>query len=304
MLGQDLVVLALRTVTVGRSPVHPTGRRASQPCHLRLGSVVVAIPADELARFAEASLTSTFFLAPNAAADGQRALPAALRLAGPGRTPTRQPGRAGQPHCDGEYPRVDGQLLAGFELAPLNLELMAEAEREASLEALAALYDAIPRPFQLLSVPAGRDPNEHLAHMQRGSTGGGPKPPSPLCGPVPRDGGGATPAAARHLPPPRRRPGGRSRRIAELLRRVAEERGVELRQLPLNELTELWSSTARVGSEYRLGVHTASGDGLLAALHFGGAGRLRCRPAGWPGCWPHRAGALACAYDRCRAPRP
>ena len=55
--------------------------------------------------------------------------------------------------ADAELVRADGQLLAGFELGPLNLELLAEAEREASLEGLAALYDAIPRPFQLLSVP-------------------------------------------------------------------------------------------------------------------------------------------------------
>lgn len=59
------------------------------------------------------------------------------------------------------------------------------------------------------------------------------------------------------------------RRIAELVRRVAEECGVELRELPASELSALWSSAARAGSEHRLGVHTATGDGLLAALHFG-----------------------------------
>src|SRR6202035_1278101 len=61
---------------------------------------------------------------------------------------------------------IEGRLVAGFELAPLNLELMAEVEREAALESLAAFYDAISRPFQLLSVPAQRDPEEHLAAIE------------------------------------------------------------------------------------------------------------------------------------------
>ena len=62
--------------------------------------------------------------------------------------------------------RTDGRLIAGLELAPLNLELMAEAEREATLESLAALYDAVPGPFQILSVPTNRDPSEHLAAIE------------------------------------------------------------------------------------------------------------------------------------------
>ena len=63
--------------------------------------------------------------------------------------------------------RVGGKICGGFELAPLNLELMADAEREATLDNLAALYDAIPGPFQLLSVPTDRTPAEHVAAMHR-----------------------------------------------------------------------------------------------------------------------------------------
>ena len=62
--------------------------------------------------------------------------------------------------------RIDGRLVGGFELAPVNLELMAEGEREAALEALAALYDAVPRPFTLLSVPAARPRDEHLRTIE------------------------------------------------------------------------------------------------------------------------------------------
>ncbi len=183
--------------------------------------------------------------------------------------------------CDGEEVRADGQLLAGFGLAPLNLELLAEAEREASLEALAALYDAIPRPFQLLSVPAERDPNEHLAHLQ-----------AAIAGRRAKTAFASYAALYRELAAAPRRPlratyliveatsHAELRRIAELVRRVSQERGVELRPQSVAQLTELWSSTARVGSEHRLGVHAATGDGLTAALHFGGRWPSQV-PPGW-----------------------
>src|SRR5919198_2222014 len=67
--------------------------------------------------------------------------------------------------------RVDGRLVGGFELAPINLELMGEGEREAALESLAALYDAVPRPFTLLSVPADRPPHEHLGAIEEHLSG-------------------------------------------------------------------------------------------------------------------------------------
>jgi Flp pilus assembly protein CpaB len=71
VLGEDLVVLALRTVD-GRALSGPSdGTQSVTALPPRLGSVVVAVPADELPRFASASLTSTLFLALNAAADGQ-----------------------------------------------------------------------------------------------------------------------------------------------------------------------------------------------------------------------------------------
>jgi len=63
ILGQRLVVLSLRTpegrqLTDGDAA--ESGRAVIPP---RLGSVVVAIPAARLAEFAEAALTSTFYLA-------------------------------------------------------------------------------------------------------------------------------------------------------------------------------------------------------------------------------------------------
>lgn len=68
---------------------------------------------------------------------------------------------------------VEGRVVGGFELAPVNLELMAESEREATLDALAALYDAVPRPFTLLSVPADRPRTSISARSRSGSQGVG-----------------------------------------------------------------------------------------------------------------------------------
>ena len=71
VLGEDLVVLALRSVD-GRALSAPSdGAPSVTVLPPRLGSVVVAVAVDELPRFASASLTSTLFLALNAAADGQ-----------------------------------------------------------------------------------------------------------------------------------------------------------------------------------------------------------------------------------------
>jgi Flp pilus assembly protein CpaB len=67
ILGQGLVVLTLRTPEgkqLGAEPASEAGRAVIPP---KLGSVVVAIPAARLPEFAEAALTSTFYLALNSA---------------------------------------------------------------------------------------------------------------------------------------------------------------------------------------------------------------------------------------------
>jgi Flp pilus assembly protein CpaB len=63
VLGQDLVILTLRTPDgqqLGDEPSSDSARVVIPP---KLGSVVVAIPAVRLAEFAEATLSSTFYLA-------------------------------------------------------------------------------------------------------------------------------------------------------------------------------------------------------------------------------------------------
>jgi len=63
VLGQGLVVLTIRTPegsTQGDEPASDTARVVIPP---KLGSVVVAIPAARLPEFAEAAISSTFYLA-------------------------------------------------------------------------------------------------------------------------------------------------------------------------------------------------------------------------------------------------
>ena len=75
VLGEGLVVLALRSVD-GRTltdPAADTSSATSLPP--RLGSVVVAVPVTALPEFASASLTSTMYLALNGQEDGERASP-------------------------------------------------------------------------------------------------------------------------------------------------------------------------------------------------------------------------------------
>jgi hypothetical protein len=63
VLGQGLVVLTIRTPEgrqLSDAPATDTARVVIPP---KLGSVVVAIPAARLPEFAEAALSSTFYLA-------------------------------------------------------------------------------------------------------------------------------------------------------------------------------------------------------------------------------------------------
>ena len=175
---------------------------------------------------------------------------------------------------------AEGRLLGGFELAPLNLDLLADAERAAALESLAALYDAIPRPFQLLSIPAQRDPNDHLGRVEGGLAGRRAKqlfasyaaryralaatPRRPLRATyLVLDGG--TPAELE--------------RVTELVRRVAEESAVGLHPIGVRDLAELWSLVAGE-RERRLGAHMTAGGDHAAALHLGPRWPSRV-PPGW-----------------------
>ena len=170
---------------------------------------------------------------------------------------------------DDEAFRVGGRFGGGFELAPVNLELMAEAERDSTLENLAALYDAIPGPFQLVSVPTGRSPVEHLDALRLTVDAQGERVFRPYAANYHE----ISTAPSR---PPRRtvllvdaaaEP--ELARTLDLVRRVAEERDFGVRRLDLAAIAALWGAVARVGAPYQIHAGYAEGSDLVAALHVG-----------------------------------
>ena len=166
--------------------------------------------------------------------------------------------------------RIEGRLVGGFELAPVNLELMAEGEREAALESLAALYDAVPRPFSLLSVPADRPPHEHLGAIEE-------RLPSRRA----REWYRPYAALYRELSAAPRRPlrrayllldapsGPELERALGVVGRMAEEQGLAARQVPGDDLVALWADLARLGATYRLSAGLATAEDVLAAAALG-----------------------------------
>lgn len=162
--------------------------------------------------------------------------------------------------------RVDGRLVGGFELAPINLELMGEGEREAALDSLSALYDAVPRPFTLLSVPADRPPHEHLGAIEEH-----------LSGRRAREWFRPYAALYRDLARAPRRPlrstylvvdapsAPELERALGVVGRMAEEQGLPARQVAAKDLADLWSDIARAGGAYRLTAGIATGEDFLAA---------------------------------------
>lgn len=184
---------------------------------------------------------------------------------------------------DGDALRVEGQLLAAYELAPLNLELLDRDERTASLAALAAVYDAIPGPFQLLSVPVQRDPNEHLGQLEASVAGRRAKaafgPYAALyrqLSAAPRhalraaylvlDVGSAAELA----------------RLTGLVERVAADHGVGLARLGADAMVELWSQVAHPDAAHELGAALAVGDELVTAVSLGTRWPAEVR-SGWLG---------------------
>jgi len=166
--------------------------------------------------------------------------------------------------------RIGTRLTAAFELAPLNLELMADGEREAATSALAQLYDAVDRPFLILSVPADRPPHEHLQQIEERIEG---RPAKEWYGPYVA----IYRKALREARRPVRRTflcldgasGADLGRSRSVVRRVAQDAGVVLRDVEPGELAELWARLARAGETYQVGATVATGPAVLAAAGLG-----------------------------------
>ncbi|MBI3746128.1 MAG: hypothetical protein HY264_06315 [Chloroflexi bacterium] len=151
----------------------------------------------------------------------------------------------------------------------MNLDLMAESEREATLENLAALYDSIPGPFQLLSVPTDRSSVEHLDAIRSAVDAFGERVFRPYAANYHE----ISTAPSR---PPRRTvllvdaaAESELARSVDLIRRVAEERGFAVRRRDGAAIGALWAGVARAGASYRIRAGYAEGSDLVAALHFG-----------------------------------
>lgn len=166
--------------------------------------------------------------------------------------------------------KVEGRFIGAIELAPINVELMAEGEREAAMTALATLYDAVPGPFGILSVPADRPPHEHLAQVEERLDGGRA-----------RAWFRAYAALYREAAAGARRPIRRTflhldtgsvtelERTLASLRRVAEDAGVVVRYLEPVELADIWAGLARVGETFHVGPRHIRGSGIVAAVGVG-----------------------------------
>ena len=167
----------------------------------------------------------------------------------------------------GRSVRIDERVSAALELAPLNLELMGESEREAAMSALATLYDAVPGRFGLLSVPADRPPHEHLAQIEER-----------LEGSRARAWFRAYVALYREAAAGARRPVRRTffhldavtetelERALASVRRVAEDLGIVFRNVDAAELADMWAGLARAGETYHVGPRVAVGSTVVAGL--------------------------------------
>ena len=169
---------------------------------------------------------------------------------------------------DVDWFKSSGRVCGGFELAPLNLDLMSVAQRDAAVENLAALYDAIPGPFHLLSVPAGRRAVEHLDQIRPAVDLLGERVFRPYAANYHE-------VAAAPTRPPRRTSllvdaasDTELARTVDLIRRVAEERGFDLIRLEPSDISDTWTAVSRKGTEHRIHAAYAEGQDVVAALHL------------------------------------
>jgi hypothetical protein len=171
------------------------------------------------------------------------------------------------------------EFLRAFEIPPVNLDLLRTDERDAAIAATRELYDAIPGPFQILSVPIERSPSEHLDWLS--PVPGAPRRFLTAYAGLYRD------LAAKLARPPRRCLlvlSGVSEtsvaRVAELVRRTAEEHGIRLRAVSEDELGEAASLLAGEGSEYRVGANVVEGPEALTLVALGRRWPAQIEP-GW-----------------------
>ena len=171
------------------------------------------------------------------------------------------------------------ESLRAFEIPPVNLDLLRAEEREAAIAATRELYDAIPGPFQILSVPIERSPSEHLDWLT--TVPGAPRRFLTAYTGLYRD-------LAAHLARPPRRcllvlsaaSETAAARVAELVRRTGEEHGIRLRAISQEELARATSLLSGAGAEYRVGPNVVEGPETLTLVALGRRWPAQIEP-GW-----------------------
>jgi hypothetical protein len=171
------------------------------------------------------------------------------------------------------------EFLRAFEIPPVNLDLLRTEERDAAIAATRELYDAIPGPFQILSVPIERSPSEHLDWLA--PVPGAPRRFLTAYTGLYRD-------LAAHLARPPRRCllvlSGVSEtaisRVAELVRRTGEEHGIRLRAISQDELAQATSLLSGAGAEHHVGPNVVEGPEALTLVALGRRWPAQIEP-GW-----------------------
>jgi hypothetical protein len=170
-------------------------------------------------------------------------------------------------------------FIRAFEIPPVNLELLGAEERAAAITATRELYDAIPGPFQILSVPIERSPSEHLDALLPAADA--PRPYLTAYAGLYRD------LAANLARPPRRclivlqgNSEATIARVAELVRRTGEEHGIRLRAVSDVELGQMTSQLAGQGATFRVGANVIEGADALTLVGLGRRWPAQIEP-GW-----------------------
>ena len=147
---------------------------------------------------------------------------------------------------------------------------MAEGERDAAMSAVASLYDAVPGPFGILSVPADRPPHEHLAQIEERLDGSRARAWFRAYVALYREAADGARRPVRrtflHLDAASETELGRS---LATVRRVAEDAGVVFRDIEPAELADIWAGLARAGETFRVGPRVATGSAVIAAVGLG-----------------------------------
>ena len=201
---------------------------------------------------------------------------------------------------------VGGQLVAGFELGPVNLELMADAERDAALSRSPPSTTQSRDHSSSLSVPADRNPDEHLAAMEERVEGRRiERAFARVCRAVPRDRRRPAAAIATDLSAARRGERARAAAVDDEPRPHGRGAGRDRARGRRRRARRVVGDRRPGGTEHRIGTslitRRAAADGARTRPTLAGRGRARLADRAPRGRW--RRPRSRCGSARSGAPR-